>query len=301
MNPEEADSQSTLTPGRRIATNGVHLQVIEAGPTDGPLVVLLHGFPETSAGWHHQIGPLVEAGYRVVAPDQRGYGLSDKPRGVAAYQLDHLVGDLVGLIDACGRLRASVIGHDWGGIVAWAAIERHPDRFDRAVIVNAPHPAVIRPTLRSDLGQIRRSWYVFALQVPGVSEWFLKRHNFRALERALLQTSRPGAFDQATVDQYRSAWGQPGAIRAMVNWYRASRRSPRLPLPATPITVPTRIIWGVQDSALGVGLARSSYAQCQNATIDWVEDATHWVIHEYPERVNRWILDFLPQVQADFD
>ena len=276
-----------------MATNGINLHVIEAGPDDGPLVVLLHGFPETGASWHRQIGPLVEAGYRVVAPDQRGYGTSDKPRGVAAYRLDELVADLIGLIGACGRERASVVGHDWGGIVAWAAIRRHPERFDRAVIVNAPHPAVLRQALRSDLGQLRRSWYIFAFQLPGLPEWLLKRNNFRALEQALLKTSRPGAFEPVEISRYQLAWSQPGSIEAMVNWYRAAFRSPTPPPPVTAIKVPTRIIWGVQDSALGVGLARSSYAQCQDATIEWVNDATHWVIHEQPERVNRLILSFL--------
>ena len=285
---------TTPTLVRQISTNGVNLQVIEAGPVDGPLVVLLHGFPEPAASWHRQIAALVEAGYRVVAPDQRGYGLSDKPRGVAAYHLDNLVNDLVGLITACGRERASVVGHDWGGIVTWAAIERHPECFDRAVILNAPHPAVIRQALRSDLGQIRRGWYVFLFQVPGLPEWLLKRHNFRALERALTSTGRTGAFEPAEIDGYRTYWSQPGAIRAMLNWYRAGLRAPGPPLPASPILVPTQIIWGVQDHSLGVGLARSSYAQCQDATIEWIEDATHWVIHDQPDRVNRLILGFLP-------
>ena len=296
MNPEEAASTPTPTTVRRVATNGVNLHVIEAGPADGPLVILLHGFPETAASWHRQIGPLVDAGYRVVAPDQRGYGTSDKPRGVAAYHLDPLVGDLVGLIGACGRERAAVVGHDWGGIVAWAAIERHPERFDLAVIVNAPHPAVIRRALRSDLAQIRRNWYLFLFQLPGLPEWLLKRRNFRALEQALTSACRPGAFDAAEIDRYRSAWGQPGAIAAMVNWYRATLRPPRPLLPAASISVPTRMIWGVQDSSLGIGLARSSYAQCQDATIEWVEDATHWVIHERPERVNRLILKSLSEL-----
>ena len=291
----------TPNPGRRIATNGVNLQVIEAGPTDGPLVVLLHGFPETGASWHRQIGSLADAGFRVLAPDQRGYGASDKPRGVAAYQLDRLVGDLLGLIDALGRDQASVVGHDWGGIVAWSAIERHPERFDRAVIINAPHPAVMSQALRGDLGQVRRNWYVFLFQLPGFPEWLLKRHNFRVLERALTATSRPGVVGPAEIDQARLAWNQPGAIQSMIHWYRAAFRARRPPLPTAPITVPTRIIWGVQDSSLGVGLARSSYAQCQDATIEWIEDATHWVIHEHPERVNSLILDFLANVRPGPD
>ena len=278
---------------RRVATNGVHLRIAEAGPIDGPLAILLHGFPEGWFGWQAQIEPLVRAGYHVVAPDQRGYGESDKPRGVASYRLDLLVDDVVGLIAALGHAQASLIGHDWGGIVAWAAIERHPDRFDRAVILNAPHPAVISQALRKDLGQIRRSWYVFGFQIPGLPEFLLGRHDFRALQRGMLTTSRPNTFAEADFPIARAAWNQPGALRAMIHWYRAALRSPRPAMPATPITVPTLLIWGTRDHALGPGLARSSFAQCQTARLEWLDEATHWVAHEEPERVSALILEFL--------
>ena len=278
---------------RPIRVNGIELNVAEAGPEDGPLLLLLHGFPESWYGWRHQIDPFAAAGYRVVAPDQRGYGGSDKPKGVAAYGLDNLVADVMGLIAAEGRERASVVGHDWGGIVAWAAIERHPDRFDRAAILNAPHPAVMQRSLRADPVQFQRSWYTFAFQIPWLPERLLRRRNFRALERALTTTSRPGAFDHADIELARTAWAEPGALRAMLHWYRAAARSKVLPLPDPPIAVPTLILWGVADQALGVELARASYAQCQDATLDWFADATHWIAHEEPERVNRAVLDFL--------
>ncbi len=278
---------------QRIATNGIELSVAGAGPEDGPLVVLLHGFPETWYGWRHQIEPLAAAGYRVIVPDQRGYGASDKPRGIASYCLETLVGDVVGLIDALGRERATIIGHDWGGIVAWAAIERYPDRFERAVSLNAPHPGVMQAALRSDWSQIRRSWYVFLFQVPGLPEFMLSRRNFRMLERGMHATSRPGAFDHADIEIYRSAWSRPDALRSMIHWYRAALRGVRTPLPDQPIRVPTLIIWGPQDHALGPGLARSSFAQCQDARIEWIEGATHWVAHEQADRVNAMILTHL--------
>ena len=278
---------------RRVATNGITLNVAEAGPVSGPLILLLHGFPENWNGWRHQIGPLVAAGYRVVAPDQRGYGKSDKPRGVNAYRLDSLVEDVLGLVAASGRDQAVIVGHDWGGIVAWAAIERHPDRFARAVILNAPHPAVMQQALRLDRAQRRRSWYVAAFQIPGLPEWLLSRKNFRALERAMVATSRHGAFSQVDLESAKAAWDQPGALRSMLHWYRAAARSARLPLPDPPITVPTLVIWGAADHALGAGLARSSYAQCQRGRLEWINEATHWVAHEQPDRVNRLILSFL--------
>ena len=277
---------------RRVATNGVHLNITEAGPVDGPLVILLHGFPEGSFGWRHQIGPLAAAGLHVVAPDQRGYGASDKPPGVASYRLDELVADVVGLVAALGPEKTFLVGHDWGGIVAWRAIETHPERFDRAVILNAPHPAVMRQAIRRDFGQIRRSWYVFAFQVPGLPEIWLRRHDFRTLRRGLIATSRPNTFTDEDIAAARAAWTIPGALRSMIHWYRAALRSPTPPLPDTPITVPTLIIWGRRDHALGPGLARSSFAQCQTARIEWIDDATHWVAHEEPDRVNALILDF---------
>ena len=278
---------------RRVATNGIELSVAEAGPADGPLVLLLHGFPETWYGWRHQVEPLAAAGYRVLIPDQRGYGQSDKPPGVSSYALDLLVADVLGLIDASGREQASIVGHDWGGIVAWAAVERFPGRFDAAAIINAPHPAVMQQALRGDWRQIRRSWYTFAFQIPGLPELLLKRHNYRALERALTATSRPGAFEHADFELGRAAWAQPGALRAMLHWYRAAARSRPLPLPDPPIAVPVQLIWGVEDQALGPGLARSSFAQCQNADLAWIEAATHWVVHEQPDRVNQILLSFL--------
>jgi pimeloyl-ACP methyl ester carboxylesterase len=277
----------------RIATNGISLNVVEAGPPDGPLVILLHGFPESTDGWRHQIGPLAEAGYRVLAPDQRGYGASDKPRGVAAYALDVLAEDVVGLIDAVSRSTATVIGHDWGGIVAWAAIARHPGRFDRAVILNAPHPDAILRELKGNPGQLLKSWYTLAFQLPKLPEILLRRADFRWLVQGMTRSSRPGTFTPADFERYKAGWSEPGALTAMVNWYRAGFRVTHAPWPDPLVQVPTLLIWGAKDHFLGRGVARSSYALCESARLEWIEEATHWVQHEVPDRVNRLILDFL--------
>jgi pimeloyl-ACP methyl ester carboxylesterase len=282
----------------RIPTNGITLNVAQAGPEAGPLVILLHGFPESSYGWRSQIGPLAGAGFRVLAPDQRGYGSSDKPRGLHAYSLDTLVDDLIGLIDASGRDRAVVIGHDWGGIVVWRALARHPSRFDRAVIVNGPHPEVILREIRANPGQLLKSWYTLFFQIPWVPEKLLARKNFRWLVKAMERSSRPGTFSEADFEHYRQGWSEQGAIRSMVNWYRAGFR---IKLPRDPdslIPVPTLILWGEDDRFLGRGVARSSYAQCEQVHLEWIELATHWVQHEQPDRVNRLILEFLSQELA---
>ena len=280
---------------RRVPTNGITLEVAESGPEGGPLVILLHGFPETHHGWRHQIGPLAQAGYRVMAPDQRGYARSDKPRGVSAYRLETLVDDVVGLVDASGRDRASIIGHDWGGIVAWGAIARHPERFDRAVILNAPHPDAMRREIRENPRQLLKSWYAFAFQLPGLPEWMFRSRDFRGMVRGLENSSRPGTFTPEDFEVYRKAWSEPGARTSMIHWYRAAFRYPPKPLPDPIVRVPTLILWGVKDQFIGPGVARSSYALCEDARIEWFPEATHWLAHEEPERVNSLILGFLAE------
>ena len=277
----------------RISTNGVSLNVAEAGPSDGPLVVLLHGFPEFWYGWRGQIGPLAEAGYRVLAPDQRGYNASDKPPGVASYALDVLADDVVGLIDARGRERASVIGHDWGGVVAWGAIARRPDRFDRAAILNAPHPDAMLRELKGNTGQLLKSWYALFFQLPRLPEAMLRRADFRWLVRAMRGSSRPGTFQPADFERYRRAWSEPKALTSMVNWYRAGLKIKHQAYADPLVKVPTLMIWGAKDRFLGPGVARSSYVLCESGRLEWIEEATHWVQHEEPARVNRLILDFL--------
>lgn len=278
----------------RVPSTGLTLNLAEAGPEDGPLALLLHGFPEFWYGWRHQIEPLAEAGYRVVAPDLRGYNLSDKPRKTADYHLDTLTDDVLGLLDALGRDRAEiVVGHDWGAIVAWWAITRAPERFARAAFLNGPHPALILRELRENGRQRLRSWYAFALQVPWIPEWFLGRKNGDYLARGLTKTSRPGTFSEADLAFYRDAWAKPGAIRGMISWYRAAmRHRPEMPAELR-ILVPTLILWGRRDKFISPNLARASYAACKDAELVWIDAATHWVQHEEPAEVNRRLLDFL--------
>lgn len=276
-----------------VSTNGVRLRVARAGPSNGPLVILLHGFPEGWYGWRHQIAPLAEAGFLVMAPDQRGYGSSEKPKGVSSYALDTLAEDVIGLIDASGRSRAMVIGHDWGGVVAWRAIERFPSRFEKAVIINAPHPAAMIREVRGNLDQFLKSWYTLAFQLPKLPEILLKRSAFRRLERAMIASSLPGTFTNADLETYKKAWSQENALTSMLHWYRAAFRSMGHAPSEALVEVPTQLIWGANDRFLGPGVARLSYALCIDARLDWVENATHWVQHEQSGRVNRSILQFL--------
>jgi len=276
---------------RVIATGGVRLHAVEAGPPEGRLLILLHGFPEFWYGWHRQIEAFAAAGYRVQVPDQRGYNLSDKPRGIASYRLDRLAGDVVGLIDDAGRERACLAGHDWGGAVAWWVGVNFPRRLERLALLNIPHPYVMRRHLLHDRAQRRRSWYIFFFQLPWLPEIDMRRRNWAYGVRALTVTSRPGTFSEADLALYRQAWSQPGAISAMIHWYRAALRLPP-PRPASPrVEVPTLLLWGTGDRFLGREMAQPSIDLCDDGRLVFL-DATHWVHHEEPGEVQRRLAEF---------
>lgn len=276
-----------------VDTNGVRLHVRVAGHDDGPLVVLLHGFPESSYGWRHQIPYLAAAGYRVWAPDQRGYGASDKPERIAAYGLDVLADDVTGLIDAAGRSQAVVVGHDWGGMVAWHVARRSPQRVSKLVVLNVPHPSVMRAHLRTNLAQFRRSLYVLAFQVPLLPERALGREDGRSLARALVATSRPRTFSEAELAEYRRSWAGPNALRAMLDWYRAALRHPPVRVRDARIAVPTLLIWGAQDRFLGSEMASPSIELCDDGRLVVIDSATHWLQHEEPDRISAMIDGFV--------
>jgi len=275
-----------------IETNGIRLHVLQDGPKDGPLVILLHGFPEFSYGWRHQIPYLVSAGYRVWAPDQRGYNLSDKPDGIASYKLDALAADVVGLIDAAGQEKVILVGHDWGAAVAWWIAAKHPERLSKMVVMNVPHGAVMQKHLRSNRAQLRKSWYIFFFQLPWLPEKLFSLRNWSRLAQVLVSSSRPETFSQPDLETYRHAWAQPKAFRSMLNWYRAIIQKPSAPPTSSRITVPTLLIWGAKDHALGKEMAQPSIDLCDNGRLVFIEEATHWVQHEDPERVNELMHEF---------
>jgi len=285
---------------RRIATNGITLHVAQAGPVDGDLVILLHGFPEFWWGWRHQIPALAHTGLRVLVPDQRGYNRSDKPLGRGAYRITTLAQDIVGLIDSTGRERAAIVGHDWGGAVAWWLATFHQHRVERVAVLNCPHPLVFSRTLRRSPAQLRRSWYMFLFQLPWIPEWMSSRGGCAALVRAMQATARPGTFSDADLDAYRAAWSQPGALTAMLNWYRAALPTLLTRVPAdVRIEVAALLLWGTQDAFLGRDLVQPTMDLCGNGRVVFVEEATHWLTHEEPEQVNTLLTEFLhehPQI-----
>ena len=277
-----------------IETNGINLHVVMAGPKDGQPVFLLHGFPEFWYGWRAQIEPLAKAGHRVVVPDQRGYNLSDKPKGVKAYKLDNLADDILGLMDALGYETVSLIGHDWGAVLAWTLGIWHPERLSKLGILNVPHPAVMLNFLRrGDPEQLRRSWYVFAFQIPRLPEYFLQKNDWRNAVRVLRGSGKIHTFTNEDIAEYKKAWSQPGAMTAMINWYRAvMRHRPKLSR-GSRVKVPTLMLWGMQDVALSHRMARPSMDYCEDGKLVIFEDATHWVQHDEAESVNQLLIEFL--------
>ncbi len=276
-----------------IKTNGVQLHVVQAGPSDGPLVILLHGFPEFWYGWRRQIDALAEQGFRVWVPDQRGYNLSDKPKGIAAYNLDNLSADVIGLIEAAGQQQTYLVGHDWGAAVAWWTACKYPERLKKLVILNVPHHKVFRKRLATDNEQRLRSWYAAFFQIPFLPEALIGFGNTEGFARTLRQSSRPGAFSDADLAEYRQAWGQPGALTSMLNWYRSVAQTPPKQAPDSRVKMPTLILWGKQDHALKWEMAEDSVKLCDDGRVIYLENATHWVQHEEAETVNREMIGFL--------
>jgi pimeloyl-ACP methyl ester carboxylesterase len=264
------------------------LHYVETG--DGPLIVLLHGFPEFWYGWREQIRPLAAAGFRVVAPDLRGYNLSSKPDGVAAYAGDLLAADIRGLVHERGAESALLVGHDWGGTVAWTTAMNHPEVVDRLAILNAAHPRKLLQGLHHP-GQLRKSWYFFFFDLPGLPESVVHADRWHFF-RHFLRDARP-AYTPEEIDRYVEAWSQPGAAAGMINYYRASVRQKHAEAQIRPISAPTLVIWGQRDRYLGEELAEPDHDDVPNLDrVERLPDASHWVHHDEAERVNQLLTDF---------
>jgi len=278
---------------RFIKTNGIKLHVMEAGPQDGQMILFLHGFPEFWYAWRKQIHYFAQKGYLVVAPDQRGYNLSDKPQGIASYKIDELAKDIVGLIDAYGRKQIFLVGHDWGASVSWWVALKYPDRIKKLVIMNVPHPKVMAKTMFTNPKQMEKSWYIFYFQLPGAVEKFASANNYAWPVQLLASSGRQGAFTQEELEEYRKAFMQPGAFSAMVNWYRAMIQTQQEPPTSLDVTMPMLFLWGMKDIALMSEMADDSMVYCKQGKLIKFPEATHWIQHEEADRVNALIEEFI--------
>ena len=266
------------------------LHYVEAG--QGPLVVLLHGFPEFWYGWRRQIQPLAAAGFRVVAPDLRGYNLSSRPDSVAAYETGPLVADIHGLIHERGAESAMLVGHDWGGTVAWDTAMQYPEVVSRLAILNAAHPRKLSQGLHHP-GQLRRSWYFFFFDLPDLPETVVRANDWHFF-RHFLRDARP-AFTPEETSRYVEAWSQPGAATGMINYYRSSVRQNQKKAEAAirPVEAPTLVIWGDRDRYLSPDLAEPEHDDVPNLDrVERLPDASHWVHHDEADRVTQLLADF---------
>ena len=282
----------SITPEFICIQNGsVILHAAAVGPKDGPVALLLHGFPEFWYGWRKQMEPLAAAGFRVIVPDQRGYNLTSKPSSVASYALTELVSDVIAIADQLGQQKIFLGGHDWGAAVAWSVALAHPQRVAKLVVVNVPHPSVMLKFLNTRPRQLSRSWYMFFFQIPWLPEAVFSALNYRIGTRALVRSSRAGTFSEEDLVQYRAAWSQPGALTGMINWYRALFRH-RAKVADRTVHVPTRILWGERDAFLLSEMAQESLRYCDNAELFTFANATHWLQHEEHARVSELLIDF---------
>jgi len=278
---------------RWIRVGDVELHAVLAGPEDGTLALLLHGFPECWYSWRRQIPVLVETGYRVVAVDQRGYNLSDKPRGVEHYQIDRLTGDILALIRAMGRERAVLVAHDWGGVVAWRFAIDHPEAVEKLVVMNAPHPVAFAKALQSDRSQQLKSWYIFTFQLPWLPEALLALSPEASARLFFRRTAvRRAAFSDSDLMVMAAALAQPGAARSMIDWYRAAFRF-RAAGKTRAVEAPTLLVWAEDDVALGRSLATGLERGVNDLQVHFIPDCGHWVQNEAPEEVNERMLAFL--------
>ncbi|HMC52698.1 MAG TPA: alpha/beta fold hydrolase [Acidimicrobiales bacterium] len=270
----------------RYEADGLVFDVTDDGPPDGEVVVLLHGYPETRASWEGVVPFLVEDGYRVLAPDQRGYSPGARPRGRRAYRLDHLVDDVVALADAAGAGRVHVVGHDWGGAVAWALAGSHPGRLYSMTSLATPHPRAFSRSLVSST-QALHSWYMLFFQLPWLPELSMRGPGQRLVRRTL----RRSGLAEAHIGRYLSLLSQPGAATAAINWYRAL---PLAPSPTPPIEVPVMYVYGTGDFALGRRAADLTRSYVNGPyRYEVLEGTSHWIPEEAPAVVGRLLREHL--------
>lgn len=265
---------------------GARLHCAVTGPEDGPLVVLLHGFPQFWYSWRGVAPLLAAAGFHVIAPDQRGYNLSTKP---GPYTFATLTRDVAALIHDQGRERAHVIGHDWGGAVAWALASARPEMVDRLGVINLPHlQSFLSAGLRGNFTQLGKSYYIGVFQIPGLPEASLSANHYLGLKRALTGSSVPGTYSEQDLQRYVTAWAKPGALRAMLGWYRAMplqiARRQLGPYTGT-IAAPTLVLFGEKDIALDVRVAEEGMRFVPNGRLVRFPENTHWLPEERPADV----------------
>ncbi len=261
------------------------------GEKENDTIIFLHGFPEFWYSWKHQLAYFSKE-YHVVAPDMRGYNLSLKPTRVEEYKIDIIANDILNLIDHLGQRKVYLVGHDWGAAIAWHLLLLHGERFHKGVILNVPHPIVFKNKLFTSLRQLSKSWYMFFFQIPFLPTLLLGRNNYQQAAKMLLDSSNEGSFSESDLEKYKTAWKNEESMKHMIMWYKAALRNPSQAMvyENKKVEVPLKIIWGKNDLALVPEMAEESLEFCTNGELVYLEEATHWVQHDCPEKVN-WLIE----------
>ncbi|WP_013320528.1 alpha/beta fold hydrolase [Gloeothece verrucosa] len=275
-----------------IKTNGVNLHYVSAG--QGKLILFLHGFPEFWYSWRHQITEF-STDHKVVALDLRGYNDSDKPSSPDAYKLSELVEDIKGVIQGLGYENCILVGHDWGGAIAWQFAYTHPEMVEKLIVLNLPHPAKFVEGIRTPQ-QLLKSWYIFFFQTPLLPEWLLQANDYQVIESSFkMMAINKNAFSQEDINAYKDAAAKRGALTAMINYYRSTLSGLfNRPLKDWGILeIPTLMIWGENDIALGKELTYGTEIYVKDLTLKYIPNCSHWVQQEQPQLVNQYIREFL--------
>ncbi|MBE9217186.1 alpha/beta hydrolase [Plectonema cf. radiosum LEGE 06105] len=273
-----------------IVTNGVNLHYVTQG--SGPLMLMLHGFPEFWYSWRHQI-PEFASNFKVVAPDLRGYNDSEKPASQSAYVMNELVRDVEGIIRGLGYEKCVLVAHDWGGAIAWNFAYDNPEMVERLIIMNCPHLAKFSEGLRTPQ-QLLRSWYMFFFQLPLIPELFLQAQDYQFIENAFKGMAiNKSVFSKEDIDAYKDAAAKRGALTSMINYYRNILSSPMFNRNWSILEVPTLMIWGEEDTALGKELTYGTEAYVKDFQIKYIPNCSHWIQQEQPQLVNQYMRDFL--------
>jgi pimeloyl-ACP methyl ester carboxylesterase len=280
-----------------VMSNGVRLHYVTQG--SGDLMLMLHGFPEFWYSWRHQI-PVLAQNYKVVALDMRGYNDSDKPKERDAYRMDVLVKDIEGVVRGLRHDRCILVGHDWGGAVAWNVAYTYPELVDRLIVLNLPHPAKFAEGLTNPQ-QLLRSSYIFFFQLPWLPEWVIQTGNYQLIEEAFTRMAiDKAAFTAADLEAYKQAAAKPGALTAMLNYYRNVLQSGMFQHQWGKLRMPTLMIWGEEDTALGIEMTYGTEDYVEDFTIRYIPNCSHWVQQEKPDLVNQYIQEFLSAKQTSF-
>ncbi|UJR37562.1 hypothetical protein I4U23_030263 [Adineta vaga] len=277
----------------KLKSSGVTLHYVSKGTSDKPLMLFVHGFPECWYTWRYQMKYFSEK-YRVVAIDQRGYGLSSKPSSISDYKVELLARDVADVIEQLGYKSCVLVGHDWGAIVSWTVAMLYPTLINKLVIMNVPHPKAFEANL--SFRQLRRSWYMFFYQTPFIPELLFQSNDFEIFKQVFL--GKPmGLINQNNLTRddlevFKYTFAQEGTAHAAINYYRALFRNQKEELQKR-IIVPVLIVWGCQDGAIGEELADASTKYCSDVRLKKIRDASHWVQQDVPDEVNKYMEAFL--------